>query len=133
MTDKMFDEHGSYNLSVMNNTSQNSSIQPVIQHINSESHPYRVPVFKLEPLDIQFSGQISKKAKTVRLVSCDFATNYYNVSPNNNCLRWLRKVKLDLNERVIEKFPENINAVNPYFDGSYPAEEWHLCTLSITW
>lgn len=121
MTDKMFDEHGSYN----------SSAQPVIQHINAESHPYRVPVFKLEPLDIQFSGQLSKKAKTVRLVSCDFSTNYYNVSPNNNCLRWLRKVKLDLNERVIEKFPENINAINPYFDGSYPGEEWHLCTLYI--
>ena len=131
MTDKMSDEHESYNSSIINNTSQISSIQPVIQHISSEPHPYRVPVFKLDPLDIQFSGQISKKAKTVRLVSCDFSTNYYNISPNNNCLRWLRKVKLDLNERVIEKFPENINAINPYFDGSYPVEEWHLCSLYI--
>ena len=112
-------------------SSIHSTIQTVNQQIDSEPHPYRVPVFKLEPLNIQFSGQQSKAAKSVRLVSCDFATNYYNVSPNNNCLRWLRKVNLSLNEHVIEKYPENINVVNPYFDGSYPNEEWHLCTLYI--
>ena len=96
----------------LNQTSFQSSIQPVIQHISSEPHPYRVPVFKLEPLNIQFSGQTSKQAKTVRLVSCDFTTNYYNISPNDNCIRWLRKVKLGLNERVIEKFVFSAIMVN---------------------
>ena len=108
-----------------------SQSQSVIQHISSEPHPYRVPVFKLEPLDIQYSNQTSKKAKKVRLVSCDFTTNYYNISPNDNCLRWLRKVNLELNEKVIEKYPDNITAKNPYFENMYPPEEWHLCTLYI--
>ena len=115
----------------MNSNLNNQTYSSVIQHIESEPHPYRVPVFKLEPSNIQFSGQTSKKAKMVRLVSCDFSTNYYNISFNNNCLRWLRKVRLGLNEKVVEEFPNNINPVNPYFDGSSPVEEWHLCSLYI--
>ena len=107
-------------------------LQTVTQHIESETYPYRLPVFKVEPKNINFSNDIEKNAHTIRIVSCDFNTNYYNISFNNNVLRWLRKVKLDLNEMVIEKFPDNINPVNPYFSSNSPPEEWHLCQLYIS-
>ena len=105
----------------------------VIQSIESEKYPYRLPVFKIESKDIRFSNDVQKKASTIRLVSCDFNTNYYNISFNNNTLRWLRKVNYEMNEIVLEKFPQNINPISPYFDSQqYPTEEWHLCTLKLT-
>ena len=36
--------------------------QTVIQHIESEAYPYRVPVFKLEPKNINFSNDLEKRA-----------------------------------------------------------------------
>lgn len=116
------------------NTSDQSSMtkNSVVQHLESIPYPYRTPVFKIESKNINFSNDIEKDAHNVRIVSCDFNTNYYNISFNNNVLRWLRKVRLSLNETVIEQFPDNINVVNPYFDNQSPTDEWHLCQLYIS-
>lgn len=111
-------------------SSLSSSTSPQT-YVESESFPYRLPVFKLEGQKVAYNSSLTKDASTVRIVGCDFPTNYYNVSFNNNTLRWIRKVQLDLNETVIENFPDNINAVNPFFDGNAPAEEYHLCQLYI--
>ena len=91
----------------------------VIQHISNEQHPYRVPLFKLKSTPINFSDTVIKKAQTLRLKSCDFVSNYYNIGYNNNCLRWIRIV-------------EN-NNTNPYFL-SYKSNliDVHLCKLYIT-
>ena len=64
--------------------------ESIIQHIENEKQPYRVPVFELQPNNIRFSDKIERNASIVRLTSCDFVTNYYNISYTNNCLRWIR-------------------------------------------
>lgn len=102
----------------------------VVQTIESEPHPYRLPVFKLESKDIRFNNE-TKHVSRVRLINCDFMPKYYNVSFNNNTLRWLRKVNLSLNENIASIFPGQITPINPYFDVNAPNEQWHLCTLYI--
>lgn len=108
------------------------SVDSVIQDIKSYSHPHRVPTFKLSPQRITTSDGSERISNKVRLVSVDFNSDYYNITPNNNTISWIRKVSLDSNEKVIEAFPENINVVNPYYPKQYPTEEYHLCTLHLT-
>ena len=121
----------SYNAFIdFNKDRYSNTTNSVVQTIESEPHPYRLPVFKLESKDIRFNNE-TKHVSRVRLINCDFMPKYYNVSLNNNTLRWLRKVKLSLNENVTSIFPGQLTPLNPYFDVNAPNEEWHLCTLYI--
>lgn len=100
----------------------------IIQHIENEKQPYRIPVFTIKPSTIHFSDKVEKTASVVRLTTCDFITNYYNVSYTNNCLRWIRIPTYENNELLSSTAPED-----PYYeltDTSVPA--LHLCKLYIT-
>ena len=97
-----------------------SSTGSVIQHIQNEQHPYRVPLFKLKSNPVHFSDTIIKTARTMRLTTCDFVSNYYNIGYNNNCVRWLRIVKTN-------------DGLNPYFlNYDNDIVDIHLCKLYIT-
>lgn len=109
--------------------------ESVIQYVTSESSPYRIPVFRLQPKQIRFSEALRQKSKKIRIVNCDFNTNYYNISLNNNIVQWLRRVRLDNNVFTSSTFHSNV-ITNPYFDGPNTIDhsvydEWHLCTLYI--
>lgn len=114
----------------VNNTSNQVSYA-INQQIKPKEYPCRIIAFELKPQDIKFTNQITKRSNKARIVKCDFTTNYYNISPNNNCIRWLRKVKLELNPYVKTKFPTVTEPVNPYIDNAKIDNEWHLCTLYI--
>lgn len=97
-----------------------SSTGSVIQHIQNEQHPYRVPLFKLKSNPVHFSDTVIKTARTMRLTTCDFVSNYYNIGYNNNCVRWLRIVKTN-------------DGLNPYFlNYDNDIVDIHLCKLYIT-
>lgn len=95
----------------------------VLYHLPSEDYGYRLPVFKLDKL-----GDKNK----VNIKSVDFNTNYYNISFNNNVLRYLRKVNLSMNTNVLTYHDNTNGLINPYITGNNkPYEEWHLCELRI--
>lgn len=99
------------------------SSQKAMTHIKSEMYGYRTPVFVLNAKD----GK-----STVNIRSCAFNTSFYNISLNNNTIRWLRKVNTSVNNNVLTYYPDSTGVVNPYIgSNSKPLEEWHLCELRI--
>ena len=85
----------------------------IIQHIENEKQPYRIPVFTIKPNNIHFSDKVEKKASVIRLTTCDFVTNYYNVSYTSNCLRWLRIPEYETNDLLTSNY--STTPTNPYF------------------
>lgn len=85
----------------------------IIQHIENEKQPYRVPVFTIKPNNIHFSDKVEKKASVIRLTTCDFVTNYYNISYTSNCLRWLRIPEYETNDLLTSNY--STAPTNPYF------------------
>ena len=104
----------------------------VRQTIRANLHPYRIPVFTISPTTVQVDSFTTRDATSARIVSIDFNTDFLNVTFNDNCFRWLRKVKLSTNNLTEDNFGVNAVPVNPYFDSVSPTDEWHLCTLYIT-
>ena len=104
--------------------------ESIIQHIENEKQPYRIPVFTIKPSNIHFSDKVEKNASVVRLTTCDFVTNYYNISYNNNCLRWIRMPSYESND-VSGSDISSIPTI-PYYDIAIGAEAMHLCKLYIT-
>ena len=102
----------------------------IIQHVENEKQPYRVPVFTIKPSNIHFSDKIEKNASVVRLTTCDFVTNYYNVSYTSNCLRWLRIPNINSNSSSVSKISGSPD--NPYYDLAIDGKSIHLCKLYIT-
>ena len=105
--------------------------ESIIQHIENKKQPYRVPVFAIKPSTIHFSDKVEKQASVIRLTTCDFVTNYYNISYTSNCLRWLRIPDYDNNDLIASQ--TNKTPENPYFrtnrtDLTTPI----LCKLYIT-
>lgn len=85
----------------------------IIQHIENEKQPYRVPVFTIKPNNVHFSDKVEKKASVIRLTTCDFVTNYYNISYTSNCLRWLRIPEYETNDLLTSNY--STTPTNPYF------------------
>lgn len=111
----------------------NDFLTSTSQKIKSERHPYRVPVFKLSQQNIKYSNDAIKKFSKVRIKSCEFIPKFYNITYQNNCFRWLRKVELGFNEKLITEWISNKGkTINPYVSGSnYPADQWNLCTIHV--
>ena len=80
-------------------------------NVYSDIAKYNLPVFEIKP-----KVTSTKIYNTITLNTCEIVDNRFNVTYNNNCIRWLRKV-------VAEK--------NPFFIDP-PAIEFHLCSLYIT-
>lgn len=72
---------------------------------------YNLPVFEIEP-----KVTTTKVYNTVTLDRCEIIDNRFNVTFNNNCIRWLRKV---------------VATKNPFFTDP-PSIEFHICSLYIT-
>jgi len=87
--------------------------ESIIQHIENKKQPYRVPVFAIKPTTIHFSDKVEKQASVIRLTTCDFVTNYYNISFTSNCLRWIRIPEYDTNDLLASQFGKTPE--NPYF------------------
>ena len=103
----------------------------IIQHIENEKQPYRVPVFTIKPTNVHFSDKVEKKASVVRLTTCDFVTNYYNVSFNSNCLRWIRHPEFSNNDLLTSNYSKAPS--NPYFKTDMNNVDTPiLCKLYIT-
>ena len=74
-----------------------------LERINGDSS-YRLPVFRIPRKSISTSNSSSVPANNVRIKQCNYANNFYNISYNNNVIRWLRKPykvtdeKIDFNE-----------------------------------
>ena len=103
----------------------------IIQHIENEKQPFRVPVFTIKPVNVHFSDKVEKKASVVRLTTCDFVTNYYNISYTSNCLRWLRFPEYETNDLLTSNF--NKAPENPYFKTNLNKTTTPLlCKLYIT-
>ena len=98
--------------------------QKVLNHLPSEPYGYRTPTFKL---DKSASGQVK-----VNLKSINFNLSFYNITFNNNTLRWLRRVTLSMNTNVLTYHPDTNGVTNPYIaSNNKPYEQWHLCELKI--
>lgn len=104
--------------------------ESIIQHIENQKQPYRVPVFEITPTNIHFSDKIQKNASVVRLTTCDFITNYYNISYTNNCLRWIRIPEYENNDVLSSN--ATLSPTIPYYDISPGKDAMHLCKLYIT-
>jgi len=103
-----------------------------IQTIKSETYPYRIPVFRVEPATVAYRA-MTETATKIRLRSIDFASSYLNVSYNNNVLRWIRKVEIASSSNIAELFPiyKDVTPYNVNFPAENPVNEWHLCSLFI--
>lgn len=100
--------------------------------IKSMSHLYRIPVFKISQQNIKLPNNSIRTFSNVKIKSCEIIPRLNNITYNNNCLRWLRKVNLEFNEKLLDKWNNNKNIVNPYILGNtYPTEQWMLCSIFI--
>lgn len=100
--------------------------------IKSMSNLYRIPVFKISQQNIKLPNNSIRTFSNVKLKSCEIIPRLNNITYNNNCLRWLRKVNLEFNEKLLDKWNNNKNIINPYILGdTYPTEQWMLCSIFI--
>ena len=100
--------------------------------IKSMSNLYRIPVFKISQQNIKLPNNSIRTFSNVKIKSCEIIPRLNNITYNNNCLRWLRKVNLEFNEKLLDKWNNNKNVVNPYILGNtYPTEQWMLCSIFI--
>lgn len=80
-----------------------------MEYVYSDTSNYRVPTFVIE----------ADGGNEVVLNTLELSDNKHNVSYSNNCIRWLRRVSL-IDETK-----------SPYFSGSRPEIEMHLCSLYL--
>lgn len=100
--------------------------------IKSMSNLYRIPVFKISQQNIKLPNNSIRTFSNVKIKSCEIIPKLNNITYNNNCLRWLRKVNLEFNEKLLDKWNNNKNIINPYILGdTYPTEQWMLCSIFI--
>ena len=100
--------------------------------IKSMSNLYRIPVFKISQQNIKLPNNSIRTFSNVKIKSCEIIPRLNNITYNNNCLRWLRKVNLEFNEKLLDKWNNNKNIINPYILGdTYPTEQWMLCSIFI--
>lgn len=100
--------------------------------IKSMSNLYRIPVFKISQQNIKLPNNSIRTFSNVKIKSCEIIPRLNNITYNNNCLRWLRKVNLEFNEKLLDKWNNNKYIVNPYILGNtYPTEQWMLCSIFI--
>lgn len=100
--------------------------------IKSLSNLYRIPVFKISQQNIKLPNNSIRTFSNVKIKSCEIIPRLNNITYNNNCLRWLRKVNLEFNEKLLDKWNNNKNIINPYILGdTYPTEQWMLCSIFI--
>lgn len=53
---------------------------------------YRLPVFKINAEQIVLPNGMTQTAKSVRISNLNYSTDFFNVSYNNNVIRWIRKL-----------------------------------------
>lgn len=100
--------------------------------IKSMCNLYRIPVFKISQQNIKLPNNSIRTFSNVKIKSCEIIPRLNNITYNNNCLRWLRKVNLEFNEKLLDKWNNNKNIVNPYILGNtYPTEQLMLCSIFI--
>lgn len=54
---------------------------------------YKLPVFKIEAAEIELPNKSKQIAKSVRISNLNYTTDFFNISYNNNVIRWLRKLE----------------------------------------
>lgn len=105
------------------------STKSVNQIIHSDERYNRLPVFSLSKQNIRLPNSSDIECNMVHIKDCEFNSNFYNISFNNNVLTWLRRVKLSINDVVSKAFPGQYTPKDIYNnDGN---ERWHLCKLYI--
>lgn len=100
-----------------------SNIQKKV--IYNDINKYNIPVFEITSAEL--NGRLLNEFVPS---TCLINASFNNVNENNNCIQFIRKVKLADTNSQIQKIG-NYSISNPYFTNNAPLNEYHLCSLYL--
>lgn len=96
------------------------------KEVYNDIYKYNVPVFEIS--EETFNG---KTYSNFTLDSCLFTNNFNNITLNNNCIQFIRKVKLAKTNNQALQIDSNYVVSNPYFSNNQPENEYHLISIYL--